>query len=201
MRSVVEQFEDYARLNKKLPAETSTQLGQIEDAAKLADMVAANIAVKVSDKQAMLIEADPLKRLEMAFAFMEGELGVLKVEHKIRSRVKRQMEKTQREYYLNEQMKAIQRELGNEGEEDGNEIAELTAEDRQAQAQQGSAHQGHRRAQEAQDDGADVGGGDRRAQLSRRAAGSAVGQEVASSSRTSPPRRRSSTRIITRWRR
>ncbi|MDB5736864.1 MAG: endopeptidase La, partial [Sphingomonas bacterium] len=127
MRSVVDQFENYARLNKKLPAETGTQLGQVEGAAKLADMVAANIAIKVSDKQALLVEADPLKRLEMAFAFMEGELGVLKVEKKIRSRVKRQMEKTQREYYLNEQLKAIQRELGNEGDEDGgNEIAELT---------------------------------------------------------------------------
>jgi len=126
MRSVVEQFDNYARLNKKLPAETSTQLGQVEGAAKLADMVAANIAVKVADKQALLIEADPLKRLEMAFAFMEGELGVLKVEKKIRSRVKRQMEKTQREYYLNEQLKAIQRELGSEGEDDGNEVAELT---------------------------------------------------------------------------
>ncbi len=125
MRSVVEQFDNYARLNKKLPAETSTQLGQVEGAAKLADMVAANIAVKVAEKQALLIEADALKRLEMAFAFMEGELGVLKVEKKIRSRVKRQMEKTQREYYLNEQLKAIQRELGSEGEEDGNEVAEL----------------------------------------------------------------------------
>ncbi|WP_298687117.1 endopeptidase La [uncultured Sphingomonas sp.] len=126
MRSVVEQFDNYARLNKKLPAETSTQLGQVEGAAKLADMVAANIAVKVAEKQALLIEADALKRLEMAFAFMEGELGVLKVEKKIRSRVKRQMEKTQREYYLNEQLKAIQRELGSESEEDGNEVAELT---------------------------------------------------------------------------
>ena len=126
MRSVIDQFDNYAKLNKKLPAETSTQLGQVEGAGKLSDMVAANIAVKVADKQAMLTEADPLKRLEMAFAFMEGELGVLKVEKKIRSRVKRQMEKTQREYYLNEQLKAIQRELGAEGEEDGNEVAELT---------------------------------------------------------------------------
>ena len=103
MRSVVDQFENYARLNKKLPVEAAAQLGQIEDAARLADAVAANINVKVSDKQALLVELDPLRRLEMAFAFMEGELGVLKVEKKIRSRVKRQMEKTQREYYLNEQ--------------------------------------------------------------------------------------------------
>ncbi|RJF91436.1 endopeptidase La [Sphingomonas cavernae] len=127
MRSVVEQFENYAKLNKKLPAETAVQLGEIEDASRLADSVASNISIKVADKQALLVELDPARRLEMAFAFMEGELGVLQVEKKIRSRVKRQMEKTQREYYLNEQLKAIQRELGNEGEEgEGDEIAELT---------------------------------------------------------------------------
>jgi len=127
MRSVVEQFENYAKLNKKLPAETPVQLSEIDDAARLADAVAANISVKVADKQSLLVEADPVKRLEMVFAFMEGELGVLQVERKIRGRVKRQMEKTQREYYLNEQLKAIQRELGNEGEEGGDELAELTA--------------------------------------------------------------------------
>ncbi|WP_342250543.1 endopeptidase La [Sphingomonas sp. OTU376] len=127
MRSVVDQFENYAKLNRKLPAETAVQLGELEDASRLADAVAANIAVKVSDKQSLLVETNPMKRLEMVFAFMEGELGVLQVEKKIRSRVKRQMEKTQREYYLNEQLKAIQRELGNEGEEgDGDEVAELT---------------------------------------------------------------------------
>ncbi|MBC9031128.1 endopeptidase La [Sphingomonas sp. JC676] len=127
MRSVIDQFENYAKLNRKLPAETAVQLAELEDASRLADAVAANIAVKVADKQSLLVEKDPQKRLEMVFAFMEGELGVLQVEKKIRSRVKRQMEKTQREYYLNEQLKAIQRELGNEGEEgDGDEIAELT---------------------------------------------------------------------------
>ena len=127
MRSVVDQFENYAKLNRKLPAETAVQLGEIDDAARLADAVAANIAIKVADKQSLLVETDAGKRLEMVFAFMEGELGVLQVEKKIRSRVKRQMEKTQREYYLNEQLKAIQRELGNEGEEgEGDEIAELT---------------------------------------------------------------------------
>ncbi|MDB5711696.1 MAG: DNA-binding protein, partial [Sphingomonas bacterium] len=127
MRSVIDQFENYAKLNRKLPAETAVQLGEIEDASRLADAVAGNIAIKVSDKQALLVEADPAKRLEMVFAFMEGELGVLQVEKKIKSRVKRQMEKTQRDYYLNEQLKAIQRELGNEGEEgEGDEVAELT---------------------------------------------------------------------------
>jgi ATP-dependent Lon protease len=126
MRSVAEQFENYAKLNKKLPAETPVQLREIEDAAKLADAVAANINVKVADKQALLAEGDPLKRLEMVFAFMEGQLGVLQVEKKIRGRVKRQMEKTQREYYLNEQLKAIQRELGNGEGEDADELAELS---------------------------------------------------------------------------
>jgi ATP-dependent Lon protease len=126
MRSVVEQFENYAKLNRKLPAETGVQLSQIEEPSRLADAVAANISIKVSDKQALLAEQDPVRRLEMAYAFMEGELGVLQVEKKIRSRVKRQMEKTQREYYLNEQLKAIQRELGNESEEGGgDELAEL----------------------------------------------------------------------------
>jgi ATP-dependent Lon protease len=125
MRSVAEQFENYAKLNKKLPAETPVQLREIEDAGRLSDAVAANINLKVSDKQALLVEADPIKRLEMAFAFMEGELGVLQVEKKIRGRVKRQMEKTQREYYLNEQLKAIQRELGNGEAEEADELAEL----------------------------------------------------------------------------
>ena len=97
MRSVVDQFENYAKLNKKLPAETAVQLSEIEDPSRLADAVAANLSLKVSDKQALLIERDPGKRLEMAYAFMEGELGVLQVEKKIRGRVKRQMEKTQRE--------------------------------------------------------------------------------------------------------
>jgi ATP-dependent Lon protease len=125
MRSVSEQFENYSKLNKKMPAETAVQLSEIETPAALADAVAANIQLKVSDKQSLLVESNPLRRLEMAFAFMEGELGVLQVEKKIRGRVKRQMEKTQREYYLNEQMKAIQRELGNDDGEGGDEVAEL----------------------------------------------------------------------------
>jgi ATP-dependent Lon protease len=124
MRSVIDQFREYAKLNKKLSQDAGEQLGDIEDAAKLGDTVAWQLSAKVSDKQAVLSESDPLKRLEMVYSFMEGELGVLQVERKIRGRVKRQMEKTQREYYLNEQLKAIQNELGGEGE-DGNEISEL----------------------------------------------------------------------------
>ncbi|WP_443971554.1 endopeptidase La [Sphingobium sp. CR28] len=126
MRSVADQFENYAKLNKKLPAEAPVQLREIAEAGRLSDFVASNIAVKVADKQALLVEANPLKRLEMVFAFMEGELGVLQVEKKIRGRVKRQMEKTQREYYLNEQLKAIQRELGGGEGEENDELAELT---------------------------------------------------------------------------
>jgi len=126
MRSVLDQFENYAKLNKRLPAETSVQLTEIEEPSMLADAVASALSVKVSDKQALLGELDPVKRLEMVFAFMEGELGVLQVEKKIRSRVKRQMEKTQREYYLNEQLKAIQRELGDDAE-GGDELQELAA--------------------------------------------------------------------------
>ena len=125
MRSVADQFENYSKLNKKMPAETAVQLSEIETPSAFADAVAANIQLKVSDKQSLLVEANPLRRLEMAFAFMEGELGVLQVEKKIRGRVKRQMEKTQREYYLNEQMKAIQRELGNDDGEGGDEAAEI----------------------------------------------------------------------------
>src|SRR6476659_844582 len=125
MRSVLDQFENYAKLNKRLPPETAIHLSEIEDASLLADAVASNLSVKVADKQALLGELNPSRRLEMVFAFMEGELGVLQVEKKIRSRVKRQMEKTQREYYLNEQLKAIQRELGNESEEGGDELQEL----------------------------------------------------------------------------
>ncbi|MFN4112849.1 MAG: endopeptidase La [Sphingomonadaceae bacterium] len=124
MRQLVQQFSEYAKLNKKLGDEAGENLGEMDDAGDLADTVAAALQLKVSDKQALLAEADPLKRMEMALGFMEGELSVLQVERKIRGRVKRQMEKTQREYYLNEQLKAIQSELG--GGEDGDELAELT---------------------------------------------------------------------------
>jgi len=125
MRSAVEQFAEYAKLNKKLPEELEQELAEIDDAGRLADTIAANLSAKVSDKQALLTEPDPLKRLEMVYSFMEGELSVLQVERKIRGRVKRQMEKTQREYYLNEQLKAIQSELGGGDEGEVDEIAEL----------------------------------------------------------------------------
>ena len=124
VRSAAKQFEAYVKLNKKTAPEIAVQIGQIEDAGRFADTIAANLTLKIADKQALLAQFDIAKRLEAVFGFMEGEMGVLQVEKKIRSRVKRQMEKTQREYYLNEQMKAIQRELG-EGDEPKDETAEI----------------------------------------------------------------------------
>jgi ATP-dependent Lon protease len=126
MRQVTQQFGEYVKLNKKMGEDAGVDLTEVDDAGQLADTIAAAISAKVSDKQALLTETNPLKRLELVMAFMEGELSVLQVERRIRGRVKRQMEKTQREYYLNEQLKAIQSELGGGDDGDGNEIAELT---------------------------------------------------------------------------
>ena len=123
-RSLYSQFEHYLKLNKKIPPEVLVSLNQIDDPSKLADTVASHLTTKVSEKQELLEITDVVERLERAFALMEGEIGVMQVEKRIRGRVKRQMEKTQREYYLNEQMKAIQRELG-EGEDGKDELAEL----------------------------------------------------------------------------
>jgi ATP-dependent Lon protease len=123
-RSVITQFEQYIKLNKKIPPEVLVSVNQIEDPSKLADTVASHLTLKISDKQELLEIPTVAGRLEKVFSFMEGEIGVLQVEKRIRSRVKRQMEKTQREYYLNEQMKAIQKELG-EGEDGRDELAEL----------------------------------------------------------------------------
>jgi ATP-dependent Lon protease len=123
-RSVIAQFEQYVKLNRKIPPEVLVSLNQIDDPSKLADTVASHLTVKLAEKQELL-ELDSIgERLERVYSLMEGEIGVLQVEKKIRSRVKRQMEKTQREYYLNEQLKAIQKELG-EGEEGRDEVAEL----------------------------------------------------------------------------
>ncbi len=125
VRSVAKQFESYVRQNKKVAPEIASAIGEIDDASKLADTVASNLNLKIADKQALLAAVDVTKRLELVFSHMEGEMGVMQVEKKIRSRVKRQMEKTQREYYLNEQLKAIQRELGDQSEDGRDEVAEL----------------------------------------------------------------------------
>jgi ATP-dependent Lon protease len=123
-RAVVSQFEQYVKLNKKVPPEVLVSLSQIDDPGKLADTVAAHLSLKISDKQELLETNSLVDRLERLSAFMESEISVLQVEKRIRSRVKRQMEKTQREYYLNEQMKAIQKELG-ELEDGRDEVSEL----------------------------------------------------------------------------
>jgi ATP-dependent Lon protease len=124
-RSVVSEFEGYVKLNKKVSPEVVAAVTQIDDYAKLADTVASHLAVKITDKQAVLETTSVAKRLEKCLSLMESEISVLQVEKRIRTRVKRQMEKTQREYYLNEQMKAIQKELGDEdGKDDLAEIEE-----------------------------------------------------------------------------
>ena len=123
-RSVVTQFEHYIKLNKKIPPEVLVSINQIEDPGKLADTVASHLALKISEKQELLETELVADRLERVYAHMEAEIGVLQVEKKIRNRVKRQMEKTQREYYLNEQLKAIQKELG-ETEDGRDETAEI----------------------------------------------------------------------------
>src|ERR1700753_2027022 len=123
-RTVVSQFEQYIKLNKKIAPEVLVSLNQIEDPSKLADTVASHLNLKIPEKQDLLEIAKISERLERVFGHMESEIGVLQVEKRIRNRVKRQMEKTQREYYLNEQLKAIQKELG-EGEDGRDEMAEL----------------------------------------------------------------------------
>jgi ATP-dependent Lon protease len=116
-RAVAEQFENYVKLNKKVPPEALAAIPQIAEPGKLADSIAAHLSVKIAEKQQLLEIFNVAKRLEKVYGLMEGEISVLQVEKKIRSRVKRQMEKTQREYYLNEQMKAIQRELGEQDDQ------------------------------------------------------------------------------------
>jgi ATP-dependent Lon protease len=124
-RSVMAEFESYVKLNKKVSPEVVAAVTQIDDYAKLADTVASHLAVKILEKQSVLETGSVAKRLEKCLALMESEISVLQVEKRIRTRVKRQMEKTQREYYLNEQMKAIQKELGDEdGKDDLSEIEE-----------------------------------------------------------------------------
>jgi ATP-dependent Lon protease len=123
-RAVIAQFEQYIKLNKKIPPEVLVSINQIDEPSKLADTVAAHLNLKIPEKQQLLELETVSERLERVYGLMESEIGVLQVEKRIRNRVKRQMEKTQREYYLNEQLKAIQKELG-ESEEGRDELAEL----------------------------------------------------------------------------
>jgi len=112
VRSVVKSFENYAKFNKRVPPEMIMSVSSIEDPSRLADTIASHLTVKLEDKQALLGIMSPTKRLERLYSVMESEIEILEVEQRIRQRVKRQMEKTQKEYYLSEQMKAIQKELG-----------------------------------------------------------------------------------------
>ncbi|WEJ60318.1 endopeptidase La [Devosia sp. FJ2-5-3] len=123
-RSAQSEFENYVKLNKKISAEVVAAVGQIENASKLADTIASHLVIKIPEKEDLLSTLSVIERFQKIIGLMEGEIGVLQVEKRIRGRVKRQMEKTQREYYLNEQMKAIQKELG-DGEDGANEITEL----------------------------------------------------------------------------
>ncbi|EKX59020.1 ATP-dependent protease La Type I [Rhodobacter sp. AKP1] len=124
LRAVAEEFERYAKIKKNIPEEALAAVSETRDAARLADLVAGHLGVDVAQKQALLETLDVAERLEKVYGHMQGEMSVLQVEKKIKTRVKSQMERTQREYYLNEQMKAIQKELG-DGEDGQNEIAEL----------------------------------------------------------------------------
>ena len=123
-RSVLKQFEDYIKLNKKIPSEVMVSLSQVDDDSKLADTIASHLNVNIAEKQQLLELTSVPERLEKIFGMMNNEIGVMQVEKRIRNRVKRQMEKSQREYYLNEQIKAIQKELG-EGDDGRNEVQEI----------------------------------------------------------------------------
>src|SRR5205085_2909834 len=124
IRSVNSTFENYVKLNKKIPPEMIMSVASIDDAARLADTIVAHLSIKLEDKQTLLELLDPAERLEKVLGYMRSEIEILEVEKRIRTRVKKQMEKTQKEYYLNEQMRAIQKELG-EKDEFKNEIQEL----------------------------------------------------------------------------
>jgi ATP-dependent Lon protease len=124
MRSVISTFDNYARLNKKIPPEMVTSISAVDDPGFLADKVVSHLGIKIEDKQALLESTNPAERLEKILAYMRSELDILEVEKRIRSRVKKQIEKNQKEYYLNEQMRALQKELG-EKDEFKNEIQEL----------------------------------------------------------------------------
>jgi len=122
-RSLLDRFERYVKLNKNIPEELIVNMGEIDSSGKLADTIAGHLGVKLSEREKLLEEPDIAKRMEKILGLIQGEISVLQVEKKIKSRVKNQMEKTQREYYLNEQMKAIQRELG-EGDDGRDDISE-----------------------------------------------------------------------------
>ena len=172
-RSLLSQFEQYVQLGKKVPAEVLSSLNSIDEPSRLVDTMAAHMALKIEQKQDILEITDLSSRVEHVLALLDAEIDLLQVEKRIRGRVKKQMERSQREYYLNEQMKAIQKELG-DIDEGHNEVEELKKRIDAAGLTKGGAHQGHCRAEQAQADVADVGGSHRGAFLHRLAAERAV---------------------------
>ena len=177
MRSVQSTFENYVKLNKRIPPEMLMTVQTIDDAgAARRHHRRAPVVLKLNDKQEILETTDPVKRLERLYELMQAEIEILQVEKKIRTRVKKQMEKTQKEYYLNEQMQAIQKELG-ERDEFKNEIQELEEKIKTKKLSKEAQPQGQEGAEEAQDDVADERRGDRRAQLHRLGARPALGRQ------------------------
>ena len=174
-RALIAQFDQYVKLNKKIPPEILTSLAGIEEPGRLADTVAAHLPLKLEQKQKVLEMFDVKQRLESLLAQLEAEIDILQVEKRIRGRVKRQMEKSQREYYLNEQVKAIQKELG-EGEE-GADLEEMEKRIKASRMPKDARHEGGERAEEAAPHVADVGRGDGGAQLPRDARQPAVEEE------------------------
>ena len=163
-RTVISQFEQYIKLNKKIAPEVLVSLNGIDEPTKLADTIASHLNLKIAEKQELLETAPVGERLERVFGHMESEIGVLQVEKRIRNRVKRQMEKTQREYYLNEQLKAIQKELG-EGEDGKGRDRRTRGAHQEDPVQQGSPRQGSGGAEEAAHHEPDVRRGHGGAQL------------------------------------
>ena len=150
LRTVTNEFERYAKVKKNIPEEALAAVSESEEPAKLADLVAGHLGIEVGQKQELLETLSVSERLEKVYGLMQGEMSVLQVEKKIKTRVKSQMERTQREYYLNEQMKAIQKELG-DGEEGEGEVAELEAKIIRDQAEQGGQGKGRGRAEKTQE--------------------------------------------------
>ena len=199
-RSVVSQFEQYVKLNRKVPPEILTSLAGIEQPGRLADTVAAHMSLKLDAKQRVLEIQDVRDRLEHILALIEGEMDVLQIEKRIRGRVKQQMEKSQREYYLNEQMKAIQKELG-EMDDAPNELAELEKRIARAGMPKEAREKADVRAQQAEADVADVGRSDGGPQLHRLAGEGALEEDAPRCSTTSSAPRRYWTRTTTGSRR
>ena len=178
MRSVQSTFETYVKLNKRIPPEMLMTVQTIDDPSRLADTIVVHLtSIKLNDRQEILETTDPAKRLEALFALMNAEIEILQVEKKIRSRVKKRMEKSQKEYYLNEQMQAIQKELG-ERDEFKSEIQEIEEQLKTKKLSKEALTKIKKEAQEAQDDAADERRSHRRAQLHRLGARAALVRKV-----------------------